>query len=927
MLGKVTRAALSDKPIALSLAPEAAGLDLDNLAPGKRWRGRYLINQQLPDITYGKVWTGTEAETGRDVFVRSFRVNDDLRERTWFSLTQYQGKALVPLIESGEQEGRRVEVVGSAPGKTLAAWANGRRLALAELKPIVQQLAALLTSLHGLGVVHLNLNLHTVFIEEKSESPRVVITGLESATDMTRPAMVPVQVNPFYAPPEAIGLFQHHCGPTLRAWDWWSLGRMAQELALGKHVIGLILGRDVTRHTPELLMRAEQIMKEHEADKPRAGGVEAMGEMDPALTRLLRGLLASNRDGRWGARDVECWLRGESPRERYHLPRNERLFVWHDQVYSVAEAAEMFSSAELWDEGAKQITDQKTPGALMHFLLDDVSSRKTSERVLDLLKLTETSAYSSVPPEATREVILGIVWAFLGGGHVPMRCRGQDVNAAWLTDRLRPEAQPEGLARVRALAEETSIKQIALFDADAARVLGEFGRLAQGALMLAQSHHWVNISEPKDVAGLWTLAQSGESKLRGLLAAARERYAVSRDERLNDLFNRGALDEIELIVLAKTLADVERFKYVTHEVWSAELYSKIRDEGLRVARAESWFKLGFQIRLGAHVLGPMPVFLTIWLLSSASVALAYPSRPTLALALAVFGLGFFLRGGSKRLIQKELRRHDLMWDGILKFSGASCEQNGVRCVPQMSSVSQKILHLRWLELNRQIGALRGKTAFERLPAAANFGFFRAVGVVSGIAFITVAATLGYHVVKYPPTIPTLKLAWFSTPLTFPTHLGKTGSDKTAVMAEAKDANGKLAPSEAGGSADGDSSGAGSAKARKAADDPRVVRQMSWAFTRVDDVRKVTIVDEADATPEQMDAALSAGQVAAKPYRPSTISGLIAVQVPMEEGVGLMLYDGQAAKVSDKHVYKIAYLPLARTWLQLGEHRAIFLGDN
>ncbi len=48
---------------------------------------------------------------------------------------------------------------------------------------------------------------------------------------------------------------------------------------------------------------------------------------------------------------------------------------------------------------------------------------------------------------------------------------------------------------------------------------------------------------------------------------------------------------------------------------------------------------------------------------------------------------------------------------------------------------------------------------------------------------------------------------------------------------------------------------------------------------------------------------------------------------MDGGIGLMLYDGQNAKVSDKHVFKIGYVPLARTWLQLGDHRAIYLGEN
>ena len=910
---------VSEKSVELNPRVSVVGLDLDNLVPGARWRGRYLIQEQSADITYGKVWSATEVETGRSVLVRSFRVNDELRERTWFSLTQYQGKGLVPLIESGEQEGRRVEVVGAAPGKTLASWAHGRVLTAAEIKPIVQQLATLLTTLHGLGVVLLQVNPHTVHIEEKADGLRMVLSGIESATDITRSSLVSVNVNPFYAPPEAAGLFQHHCGPTLRAWDWWSLGRVAQELALGKHVLSLVLGRDVTRHTPELLMRAEQFLKENNPEKSRAGCVEAMGQIDPALNHLLRGVLASNREGRWGAREIDAWLRGEKPKERYHLLRQERLFVWRDQVYSVVEAAEMFSSAELWDEGASQIQDQKTPGTLMNFLLDDVGGRKTSERVIELLKLPQGLAFGNCTAEAAREVVLGIVWAYLGNGHVPMRCRGSVVDQSWLTSRLRPESQPDGLARVQAIVEETAIKQIGLVCANSARLLSDFGHRAQGALQLAQGHHWISPSDAREVASLWAHALVPEEALRTILAEARRAYAISRDEALSNLFNRGSLDEIDLIALAYTLVEPARFGYVTHEVWSGELYSKLRDEGQRIAKAESWFNLGMQIRFGAHVVGPWPAFLLIWLITSASVALAYPSRATLALASAVFALGLMLRTVSKKLIQKELRRHDLMWDGILKFSGRSCDQNGVRCVPAMTSVSQRILHLRWVEINRQIAELRGTTAFAPLPPAAHFGFFKTVTILSGLAFLSVVGTLGYHTIKHPPTIPALKLAWFtpgrhSLERSTNTTTGKNlGNDDTSADADAKKTE--------------DEAEQQGRKAHKHADDPNIVRQMSWTYSKISDAQHVTIIDEINATPEQIDAALQAGQAAAKPYRASTISGLLAVQVPMDGGIGLMLYDGQNAKVSDKHVFKIGYVPLARTWLQLGDHRAIYLGEN
>jgi hypothetical protein len=50
-------------------------------------------------------------------------------------------------------------------------------------------------------------------------------------------------------------------------------------------------------------------------------------------------------------------------------------------------------------------------------------------------------------------------------------------------------------------------------------------------------------------------------------------------------------------------------------------------------------------------------------------------------------------------------------------------------------------------------------------------------------------------------------------------------------------------------------------------------------------------------------------------------------VPVEKGVGLMLYDGRTGKISDRKVYTVAYLPFSRSWIEVDSKTAIFLSGQ
>ena len=462
-----TGSSASDAPPAAeghALEKTASPLDLENLKPRARWRGIYQIVEQLSDVTYGRVFTAQHVGLMNDFVIRAFRVRDDVRARTWDAIKRAQNTELLELIEAVQHDGRRVEVVRAAPTLTLREWAGRKKATRPEIELIVRQLTQALASLHKHGVVHLNVRPDMIFVRASEAGLNVVLGGFETA-ELLEGVDSPVEVSmdPFYAPPEAVGLHHYIREQGLRAWDWWSLGRVMQEVVLGKHILGHILERDVSRETPELRARAENLLKE-ENQMVRAGAVEMMPAMDREINTMLRGLLTGSRDGRWGLPQIESWLKKQPVKERYNLAKNERLFIWKDHAYTVSEAAEHFALAAHWQDGLENLYETTNVATLAYFLAKEGAHKKTKERFELMLKLIEAPAFQHLPEELARDVVMAVILKFFAGHNAPLLLRGRKIDEVYLRELLLPEAQPLGLGIVYGLTARPIVQQIEQLD-------------------------------------------------------------------------------------------------------------------------------------------------------------------------------------------------------------------------------------------------------------------------------------------------------------------------------------------------------------------------------------------------------------------------------------------------------------------------------
>ena len=95
------------------------------------------------------------------------------------------------------------------------------------------------------------------------------------------------------APPEFEG------GEVSAAWDWWSLGMIAAELAVGRHLFAL----------PDGTMPDPRQIRSSLAQRP----VDLSEVADARVRLLCQGLLTRDRHHRWGGPQVTEWLEGGSP--------------------------------------------------------------------------------------------------------------------------------------------------------------------------------------------------------------------------------------------------------------------------------------------------------------------------------------------------------------------------------------------------------------------------------------------------------------------------------------------------------------------------------------------------------------------------------------------------------------------------------------
>jgi hypothetical protein len=760
---------------------------------------------------------------------------------------------------------------------------------------------------------------------EDEQGPRLVLGGLELTTALTPGEHVVLHGNPFYAPPESVGLFKHAPGKKIFAWDWWTLGRLVQELVLGRHILGEILNRDVSRETQELRTRAESLLAEQEG-MTRAGAVEQMPITDPTITRLLRGLLASCADGRWGFAEVQRWLAHEPVRDRYDLSRHDRLYTREERSLTIPEAAEFFGKTETWEEGIAHLFDLGKPDSLRSFLAQNPAQEKAHEKLESVLKLDESTAFKDMPEAVRRETVACIAWTQLAEGLAPVRWRGRRIDVELLRAWLADDQQPDGLVRVHGVLSRVFCQAIRQGDSDTADLLEKYAHGYEAASLWVAARGQPVDSAVKERALLRCLLES-EGELERARLAMKKLYACSRDAAVDGLFQKATPTTQERALVVYSGKDAEDFGYVSHEQWREERYIELMQQGERTAGALSWVMLGRALRAGPVIFGP--VFGWILLAAVPAGAALYAGR---WLEAVLFGglpvaIALVLRTGwwgtQRAPLSKRLTRGET-W-GF--FDGAGrCFREARNVLEAGAPGTPGALKTKIVEVNAQIDQLGYQPPRDGVRAPASPVGTWMIALVSWLLLMTAVGVGSVKIreemsraqpmaVVEAPSASGAKSLGESVAETAANERVRNGARKQVEPWEIKPKQAEETAVKA----------VSPAAIFVTPEEETKIIQVAWPFKMGANAQSVRVRGIVDATDQQMAVAEAAVEDMKKRYDEKTINTMVAIRVPTVSGFGLMLYDGKLAKFTNSSVYEIAFNPLNRTWLEIGGVRAFHLG--
>lgn len=872
------------------------------LKPGVRWREFQIAEPAGAPQSF----FADNAATMERVVIRVSPVTDatEWRRGAWTRLAALRELALVPVLDAIEEDGWRYEITAVPPPTTLRESMAAQKIGARDVEALVRQLAPILIALHREGVVHLNLRPDVVYVDETPQGMVFTLGGLHAATLYTQPKLAPADVDPLYAPPEAAGLAFHQPGTRLCAWDWWSLGRVLQEAILGRPVLSLVLARDVSRMTPELRERAEQLLLERAPPGIRAGAIEEMPDMDGATTTLLRGLLSGSLEARWRGDAVERWLRREPVKEYYDLPRTARLWSWRGRAMTVPEAADLFTQAEQWEDGEGNLFNADDPESLAFFLHDSPAHRPEEQRLQAALDMAELPAWEQVPLVARRPAIAAAAWLALAatGGPAQLRVRGCSVDPAGLLQLLGSPGLMDAGALVQALLAPPFIQFVEPYDPAAARVLTTLSAVAGGAGKLAAQNGWADPHDGDVQTRLLALALQPVATLRRHVEQLRTRYATHRDAALARLLSQPNHSSAELVVLAFT-GEAANHGYVTHADWAREKLDELHAIGEQTTRVRFWLGLRRVLRLGRPIGERWPVF------AAAAAVIAIAAGLLLRSSVAAAGIAAALLAARLWLswwVRQMVRKCDPAAGAWTWHDGLHRCEHELGRFPADRAVPLAELGLRAHQVRRDMA----KLATPGHPVArlvepwwwelwAGFGITLALAVLAAVpAFRS----------RLEPVEPAAM-----APETSPA--GQPGTPKGPVRPAVEP---RLDPAALVASGEYELVDDGFGRGLRGP-------LRKWDYRSPPSPPPLEIRARAPASAEQSAFALVSATLALRPYARRAVGVMLAVRVPTTHGFGVMIFNTRDRKLASREVLLLRQPPREGEWYRFGALHVLHLG--
>ncbi|MGH9125248.1 MAG: protein kinase domain-containing protein, partial [Acidimicrobiales bacterium] len=267
---------------------------------------------------------------------------------------------VVGLFSFGIDDGRVYEVQEYlADGTLLDLAIREGPLSGARLRSVIKEIATAVHAVHAAGVFHKDIKPANIFVRPADRLDLVLGDfGLSLAADLSK-HFVTNSRTPHYAAPEVfLNTFSEKS-------DWWSVGMVIAELALGSHPLAGLNELAVAQ-----------------AIHTRAIDVTDIG--DARVRSLCQGLLIPDPDRRWGPKEMLAWLHGQDPQVPPWAPAAHPFdgFEFDGQVITEpAQLARALGGA--WSDAARLVRGGPNQTGNLRSFLAQSSSHQRIAAVLD----------------------------------------------------------------------------------------------------------------------------------------------------------------------------------------------------------------------------------------------------------------------------------------------------------------------------------------------------------------------------------------------------------------------------------------------------------------------------------------------------------------------------------------------------------------